>query len=140
MERWRFIAFGGDTSSPAVKRMCWRMGLAGFIAGFVFGFTSPDQGEVRGETASIVLALTLLVSSFVITYESYRFYAASDELVKHLMERSLAITGLVIVGLQIIYGLGQMIYAWPSPQVIWMAGGAFIIMSVSWIITAWKST
>lgn len=140
MTRWSFLLLGGDASDPAVKRMCWRIGLASFIVGFFFGFFQPDPGEDYATSERWILAVLVFAGVAITLYEGCRFYASSDEFVRGLLLKSQARAFGVVLGLLLLYGVLEILFDAPRLPALFIGFGAWILSAFCWMHASWKAT
>ena len=137
MSRWSFLLFGGDVADANVRRMVWRISIAAFLFGFTIGFFQADVGEATPVEKVAILSATALFA-VVMLYEGLIFYRRSDELVRHVFDRSLAISGLIVLAATLFYGVVDFAIGLPSVEMLTVAIFALCVKSAAWMITAWR--
>lgn len=119
--------------------MVWRIAAASFVFGFLFGFFDGGQDLNSNAEKGVLLAATACLV-LVVAYEGYRFYRRSDELVKHIFDRSLAIGGLIILSTTLLYGMIDIVFELPEISVLHLGLYMLAVKSAAWMVTAWRTS
>lgn len=139
MNRWWYILLGGDISSPAFRRMLWRLGVPSFFLGMYVGYAESEISSYDA-AGKAILGAVLLAYAALVAYESVIYYLRSDEMLRRLLVASLAISGLVIVNGLAVYSALIYFFNLPEPETIHLAFISLGVVCVSWFIAASRST
>lgn len=139
MNRWLYILLGGDVSSPAFRRMLWRLGAPSFFIGMYVGYAEREIPSYD-DTGKAILAAVLLAYAALVVYESVIYYLRSDEMLRRLLIASLAISGLVIVNGLVVYTALIYLFNFPEPATVHLTLASLVVVCISWFIAASRST
>ena len=139
MSRWSLLLFGGDITSPAVRRMAWRISVSSFFAGLAMGYfdvfeKTPDPQLGR------LLAAGFCVYLAIVSHEMHHFYRHADEMLKRLLVTSFAAAGVFIVFAAATWGLLEVLVGLPRPSMLVVALAASLVSSIAWMVAAWRSS
>ena len=129
MARWLYLLLGGDWKSPHFRRFAFRLLI------YVSMFIGTSQAVLLAydgpHTAALLFAIRI---GFVVSagYETFLFYRRSDELLRSLIDKCLALSAVVLLLAAFVYHAATLYLGFPQPSMRLVIIAIAVVVSTTW--------